>query len=310
MRWALLLLLGVSACTAVETAQSATGSSGASNASTTGSSTGSTGSGALLHFGFTGDTRPDDCDDAQNYPTAVFQSICAGMVAQGVQFAVDTGDHLKVCKGDSKSDAAAAADAQLAKYAGAASAVGLRLYMTMGNHECRDNSALCDLGDPVLSTFMGYVNAAVTTETPYYAFDVGTPLGTASFVVLADTAWDAAQRDWLEAALGRADGSKYTFVLKHLPSDNTSDFSTNADELAVLAQHRVTLLLDSHAHTYVHADGSREVTLGLGGAPLQKPDVDTYGFGTVAQQPDGSLQVTIFDAPTDAPRDGFTLAPN
>lgn len=305
---------GASATATGSTGSSATSSSTAtSSSSSSSSSSGSTGStGApLLRFAFTGDTRPGSADDVANYPTQVVQQIVASMSTKDVAFALDTGDHVKIGKSDTVSDAQRYANQMMQLYTGATGALGKPWYLTMGNHECWDNKNLCDNSDAVLQIFMGYVQQQLGTVEPYYTFDVQTPRGVATFVFVADTAWDATEATWLESALSHGDGSAYTIVAKHVPSTNTSDFSTNADEMAIIEAHKFALLVDSHAHLYSHSgEGGREVTLGLGGAPLANQAVDSYGYGLVEQQADGTLKVTEYDAALDAPKDSFVVGPN
>jgi hypothetical protein len=181
----------------------------------------------------------------------------------------------------------------------------------MGNHECWDNKNLCSLGDTVLSVFMTFVNQQVpSTTTPYYTFDLPTPHGTATFVFVADTAWDSTQSAWLESTLTHGDSSAYTIVAKHVPSNNTTDFATNADEMTIIERHKFSLLLDAHTHQYLSGgENGREYTLGLGGAPVANTG-DDWGYGLVEQQTDGTLKVTIYYATSDTPRDSQTVGPN
>jgi hypothetical protein len=290
------------------TSSGTTGTS--ATAGTSGSSTGSSGSTGVapLRFAFTGDTRPNSCDDFANYPSPVMQLIVQDLKTKNVGFALDTGDHMKVCKNTDLQTAQASAQQQMQLYHQATQALGAPFYYTMGNHECLNNSALCDPSDSSLSVFMTYL--IVPTQTPYYTFDVQTPSGRATFVFVADTAWDATQAAWLDTVLGHGDGSTYTIISKHVPSDNTSDFSTNADEMQVIESHRFSLLLDSHSHEYVSGqERGREFTLGLGGAPV-KHSGDDFAYGLVEQQTDGRLKVTIYNATSDTPRDSQVVGPN
>ena len=257
-----------------------------------------------LSFAFTGDTRPDACDDFAGYPKDAMNAIAAGMRAKGAAFALDTGDHMKVCKG---TDDAARASAlrQMQLYKSATDAFGGPFFYAMGNHECLDNKALCDQSDPSLGVFMRFLPGV---GTPYYAFDAPAAHGVATFVFVADTAWGPDEAAWLESTLARADASRYTIVAKHVPVDDTA-FS-NADVMAVLRRHRVTLLLNGHAHEYrAGAEGGRAVTLGLGGAPVANSG-DDFAFGLVAEQADGALLVTVYNAGSGLPRDAFTVTPN
>ncbi len=285
-----------------------TGTTGASSASST--------SGGMnvppLRFAFTGDTRPSAADDVANYPTAVMSQIVASMSTKSIAFALDTGDHVKIGHSDTAAQAQSFADQMLQLYTGATAALGSPWYMTMGNHECWDNKSLCGASDVVTSVFLGYLQKTVSTQVPYYTFDVATPSGVATFVVVADTAWDSVESSWLDSALTHGDGSAYTIIAKHVPSSNTTDFPTNAAEMQIIEAHKFALLVDSHAHLYQYPAGEngREVTLGLGGAPLSNSSVDNYGYGLVEQQPDGSLTVTEYDAIADMPRNSFSVGPN
>ncbi len=235
------------------------------------------------------------------------------MSSKNLAFALDTGDHWKIGKptADTQSQAQGVATQMMDLYTGATGMLGAPWYLTMGNHECWDNKNLCDVTDPILSTFMTYVTRQYSTTTPYYTFDVSTPAGTATFVFVADTAWDPTQSAWLTATLTHGDASKYTIIAKHIPSSNTTDFPTNADEMAIIEAHQFSLLVDSHAHMYqAGGEAGREVTLGLGGAPLDNPSTDAYGYGLVEQQADGTLKVTEYDAATDTPVTSISVNPN
>ncbi len=281
---------------------------GGSSAKDAGGPAPDAGATAALRFAFTGDTRPDKCDDFANYPSSVMQSIVAGMRSHQVGFALDTGDHLKVCKTDTPSQASSSAGQQLQTYRNATAALGAPFYLTMGNHECFDNKALCDVTDPVLSIFMTYINKARSTLTPYYTFDLPTPRGAATFVFLADTAWGPDEANWLEATLSHGDSSAYTVIAKHVPANDTAFL--NGEEMPIIERHKFSLLLDAHTHQYLAGgEGGREFTLGLGGAPLANVG-DDYGYGLVEQQGDGTLKVTVYGVTTGMPIDTKVVNPN
>jgi hypothetical protein len=234
--------------------------------------------------------------------------IVQDMSNKNLTFALDTGDHMKVCKNTNAQTEYLSATQQMQMYRQVTQTLGVPFYFTMGNHECLDNSNLCNTSDSNLSVFISFLT--YPTQTPYYTFDVNTPSGVATFVFVADTAWDSTEATWLQNALTHGDSSKYTVIAKHVPSSNTTDFPTNVDEMAIIEQHRFSLLIDSHTHQYLHSgENGREVTEGLGGAPLDNTG-DDWGYGLVEQQPDGSLQVTIYNATSDAPRDQFSVGPN
>ena len=259
-----------------------------------------------MRFAFTGDTRPDQCDDFANYPTGAMDAIASGMATKHLAFALDTGDHMKVCKNTDAATAQASAQQQLDLYKASTDKALVPFYYVMGNHECLDNKSLCDTSDVSLGVFMNYLVGK--PPQPYRWFDVPTPHGRATFVLVADTAWSADEAAWLEATLQHGDASAYTIVAKHVPSDS-GDFS-NGEEMAIIDRHKFALLVDAHTHQYLNTnEGGREFTLGLGGAPVVNSG-DDFAYGVVEQQADGRLQVTIYNASTDLPRDTKTVGPN
>ncbi len=254
-----------------------------------------------LFFAFHGDTRPDTPDDTASYPNDVIRAIYQREAVAGVQFAVDLGDHLNAT-------VAKEAQAQMKLYAQAAALLGRPTFMTMGNHECTSKALPCDPNDP---DFAAYAAAlAPVSPTPWYSVDVKTSSGLATFVFVADNAWGAAQAQWLDATLAKADAAaKYTFVMRHHPYGYAK--LSVPDENALIAKHKVTLRLTSHKHLYSRDPddpSGRSVILGCAGASLD-PSQDYYGYGTVKQELDDTLTVTIFDEATDAPQDTFSVTP-
>ena len=69
-----------------------------------------------------------------------------------------------------------------------------------------------------------------------------------------------------------------------------------------------TLAIVGHSHTYART-GSREVTIGNGGAPLTSPSAN-YGFGLVQQRTDGAIQVDAVDYATMKRDPSFVFAVN
>jgi 3',5'-cyclic AMP phosphodiesterase CpdA len=143
--------------------------------------------------------------------------------------------------------------------------------------------------------------AALGRPRPYYSFDVATSGGLARFVVIADDAWNAAQKAWLQATLAEADTkAAYTIIARHHPT--TGSRTGNAEILAAIDAHKYSLILTAHTHSYARgADhGGRAPIIGLGGAPGSTPP----GFATVLQRTDGQLEFTLRDAvgnPVGAP---------
>jgi len=255
-----------------------------------------------LWFATTGDTRPGFCDRTEDYPAAAIGQIARAMKALRVQFALDLGDHMYVCN-----QSAAEAQAQMRLYMGAVAQGPPTWWMTMGNHECGNETPpySCFEGRPD-ANFAAYM-AALRRPLPYYFADVQTSRGKARFVVVADDSWDAAQADWLEGTLAAADATaRYTIVARHHPV--TGARTSNARIVQTIARHRYSLILTAHSHLYAHdtaSFGGRSVIVGLGGAPASSPP----GFGTVLQNADGSLTFVRRDAngnPVDVP---WTVAP-
>ncbi|HZX94486.1 MAG TPA: metallophosphoesterase [Myxococcales bacterium] len=262
-----------------------------------------------LWFATTGDTRPARCNETEAYPKAAMGQIAAAMKELRVQFAVDLGDHMYVCadQGDlTDAQLDAAAREQMALYLRAIAQGPSTWWMTMGNHECGAAflGGACAAGGAHDANFAAYM-AALRRPSPYYATDVQTAQGLARFVIMADDAWSDAQAAWLSSALADADRrARYTFVVRHHPVQGPR--TGRAEIVSILRRHRYSMILTAHDHDY-HRDVAtwqgRSVVVGLGGAGGR------WGFGTVLQNPSGSLTFVRRDAngnPIGAP---WTVAP-
>ena len=235
----------------------------------------------LLHFAITGDTRPPNCEDTANYPTPIIDAIADAAKAKGAQFALDLGDHMFVCNND-----LAVATAQMNLYMGAIARLQKTWFMTMGNHECFHGPCFLNSQN---ANYVAYMNALAPLATkPYYSFNVQTSLGRATFVTIADNAWDATQAAWLTQTLADADAhSTYTLVARHHPEADTS-VATNPDIMAIVRAHKFALFLSGHTHTYHHGttDNGRDLVMGIGGAPLISGGAFN-GYGMIDQLPNG-----------------------
>jgi hypothetical protein len=273
-------------------------------------STGVTNSGGTvdrLFFGITGDTRP--ASSGSSYPSSlqmVIDNIFTQMGTRGVQFAIDQGDHLEASSGSE-------ATAQMGNYMSAAGKLGKPIFMTMGNHECSnsytmgsDCSTTCAT-DFKCSAFL-HALQPVSPTNPYYRFDVMTSTGKATFIVVADDAWNSTQQSWLTTQLTDADAnSKYTFVSKHHPEGNTDQTFFATIEQLVRA-HKYTLFLTGHSHEWKREPGDpRAIRMGLGGAPFDNPNQQFWGYGTVMQCPDNHFYVTVYDQATGNVFDTFNV---
>lgn len=257
-----------------------------------------------LLFAVSGDTRPARCEDTAGYPTAVINKIADKMRERGAQFALDLGDHMYVCNGD-----LGTAQAQMNLFQQARQRFGGTWFMTEGNHECFHGPCLEGSTNANYVAFMDALGPI--SSTPYYAFNVQTAQGLASFVVIADNSWDAHQASWLESTLAQADrAAKWTIVARHHPEGDTS-VATNPEIMTIVRRHKFALLLTGHAHKYEHqrTDGGRDLVLGTGGAPLIAAGT-FYGFALVEGLAGGQLQVTVYDSTTDRQMDLWTVGPN
>jgi len=260
-----------------------------------------------LYFGFTGDTRPAQCGGT--YPKTIIDNIFTLMKGNGVQFALDQGDHMFNC--GSGASATAAAKTQMGYYTSAAALLGKTVFMTMGNHECTgESSSLCTLssygGNANYTAFMDAL--APVAAKPYYRFDVMTKTGLAVFLVVADDVWDSAEQSWLTTQLTDADAhAKYTFVTKHHPDGNTDhpEFQAIYD---LVRQHKYTLFLTGHSHLFKRqSNDPRAMVIGCGGAPLAGGTF--WGYGTALQGTDDRIYVTIHDQSTGNIVQSFDVAP-
>lgn len=268
-----------------------------------------------LFFGFTGDTRPADCNFPQTpYPQSVINNIFMQMHQMGVQFALDQGDHMFNCGTSSNyyTQDLATAREQMQDYITAADLLGKTVFMTMGNHECSgESSALCTLGSyGNNANYTAFLDALKPVASkPYYRFDVMTKSGLAVFLVVADDVWDSAEQSWLTQQLTDADArAKYTFVAKHHPDGNTDhpEFQTIYN---LVRAHKYTLFLTGHTHEYKHQyNDPRALVMGVGGAPLAG-NATYFGYGTVLQGADDRIYVSVFDQSTGNAVDSFDVGP-
>ncbi len=259
---------------------------------------------SLLHFGITGDTRPPNCEDTAGYPTAIINGIADAMQAKRAQFVFDLGDHMYVCN-----NTLSIAQTQMGLYMQSVQRYSGTWFMTMGNHECTSGPCLLGSTNANYTAFMAAL--APISSKPYYAFNIETSLGRATFVTVADNAWDSAQSTWLTQTLTAADSSsKYTIVLRHHPEGDTS-VSTNATIMSIIRQHKFALFLTGHAHSYSHmtTDSGRDLVMGLGGAPLLASGATYHGYAMIDQQASGTLTVTVYDV-AGTVHDTWSVGPN
>ena len=255
-----------------------------------------------LWFATTGDTRPGNCDQTGAYPQFAITQVAQGMKALRVQFALDLGDHMYVCNGND-----AEAQTQMGYYMTAIAQGPSTFWMTMGNHECGNNTYpySCFTTAAHDANFSAYMSA-LKRPLPYYSADVQTSLGKARFVIIADDSWNAAQASWLESTLADADlHAKYTIIARHHPVQGSR--TGNPDILTALQKHKYTMILTAHDHSYSHDTSSwnsRSAVVGIGGAGGGIP-----GFGTVLQNLDGTLTFVERDANGNPLGQPWSVAP-
>jgi hypothetical protein len=189
--------------------------------------------------------------------------------------------------------------------------------MTMGNHECATSFDTQDCGyagaetqDYKMSAFLNQLKTVSGSTLPYYRVDIMTASGKAVFLSVADDAWNQTQQDWLTQQLTDADATaKYTFVSKHHPNGNT-DQPAFQQIYNLVTAHKVTLFLNGHSHEYKHNKSTpRAVVMGLGGAPMDNPSQQWWGYITVMQCPDDRINVVVYDQATNNVQDQFSVTP-
>lgn len=258
-----------------------------------------------LYFGVVGDTRPAVLDDTDGYPVSIISAIFSGLqsVHPMPPFVVSTGDYVFAeARG---SEAARQLDVYLvarARYSGV-------LFPALGNQECAGaTSSNCGAGSAngITNNYASFVSkmlAPIGKPLPYYAIAIDASDGawTAKLVFVAANAWSDTQASWLEGALARP--TTYTFVVRHEPA-GVSAPGVGPSE-AIMARHPYTLAIVGHAHTYGRT-GSKQITVGNGGAPLTGGA--NYGYAIVAQRTDGTVQVDMLDYATGQADPSFRFA--
>jgi hypothetical protein len=250
-----------------------------------------------LIFAVVGDTRPPLPDVITQYPSEVASDIFRDIQALSPrpQFVVATGDYMFASPKKPAERSEAQAQAEL--YLKAAHRFTGQLFPAMGNHECRNHASsnccpTCSGGTPApYQAFLWMLGqVSLPNQVPYYTIHVGSSDAarpwTAKFVFIAANAWDEAQAAWLTAAL--AEPTTYTFVVRHEPDyENDACLGCGGSD-AIVKKNPYTLLLVGHDHTFKIVRASRELVIGLGGAPMYG-DNDHHGFAICTQQSDGNI---------------------
>ncbi|MEP6861950.1 MAG: metallophosphoesterase [Deltaproteobacteria bacterium] len=286
-----------------------TGGGDDTGGSGSGSGSGGMGSGTStvtdLRFGIVGDTRPPNPGDTAGYPTAIITKIYQDIEATTpkLPFVISTGDYMFA-------DTAAQVTAQLALYMTARNNYSGTQYPAMGNHECTGATASnCGTGNTDGMTanytqFLSTMLAPVGMAAPYYTKNINAADNswTAKFVFVACNAWSSAQGTWLTSELAKP--TTYTFVIRHEGTNAVSQTSCSQSQ-TIIDAHPLTLLVVGHTHTYSHYSSSKEVVVGIGGAPLTSGT--DYGYAVVARNADGTLTVTVYNYSSHAVIDTFKV---
>jgi predicted phosphodiesterase len=296
LRWILLLLAacGSSGPKAGEGAVDAPSDGGSGSAAPPSSD---------LRFGIVGDTRPPNPGDTAGYPTAIITKIWQDIQTENVPFVVSTGDYMFA-------DTASEVTAQLAIYMQARSAYSGIQYPVMGNHECNGATASnCGAGNSegITANYTGFINtllAPVNQTEPYYTetFTATDSSWTAKFVFVACNAWDSTQSSWLTTQLAMP--TTYTFVMRHEGTNAISETSCSASQ-TIIDAYPLTLLIVGHTHTYSHYKSTKELVVGIGGAPLTSGT--DYGYAIVSRNASGTLTITVYNYQSHAVIDTFSI---
>jgi hypothetical protein len=265
---------------------------------------------ANLEFGIIGDTRPS-ASQTTGYSSAlktVIGSVFSGLQAQGVKFAVATGDYAF------SSSSAGSAVPQYDDYMTARANFAGTYLPTMGNHECNGfTDSNCPIGSFTGMT-QDYINTIVQPSTgqtsPYYSalYVASDNSWSAKFIFIAANAWDTTQQTWLQQTLNV--NTTYTFTIRHEPANaNTAPGTTPSENLmspAFSAGH-LTLSLTGHTHLVQLPGGTQpygdtfgsaqayEIIIGNGGAPLDAGP--TYGYAIATRrQSDGAIVTQLYES--------------
>ena len=268
-----------------------------------GSGSGSAAPPSDLRFGIVGDTRPPNPGDTAGYPTAIITKIWQDIQSENVPFVVSTGDYMFA-------DTASEVTAQLAIYMQARAIYTGIQYPVMGNHECNGATASnCGTGNSegITANYTGFITtllAPVNQTKPYYTetFAAADNSWTAKFVFVACNAWDSTQSSWLTTQLAMA--TTYTFVMRHEGTNAISQTSCSASQ-TIIDAHPLTLLIVGHTHTYSHYTSTKELVVGIGGAPLTSGT--DYGYAIVSRNASGTLTITVYNYQSHAVIDTFSI---
>jgi hypothetical protein len=191
---------------------------------------------------------------------------------------------------------------------GARAAFSGTLYPAMGNHECNSltNSNCASSPTANMTAFVNTMLTPIGQTEPYYTetFSAKDNSWTAKLVVIACNAWDSTQATWLDGELAKS--TTYTFVVRHEGSDAVSGAPCPDSDTAINA-HPLTLRISGHSHLYQHNAATKEIIVGISGAPLTSGT--NYGYAMIERNADGTLTINVYDYMSHATIDSFTIPP-
>ncbi len=254
-----------------------------------------------LYFAVVGDTRPSLEDDTANYPTAIITKIYQDLAALSPrpQFVITTGDYMFA------NPYASQGAAQMALYMTARNQFPNVVFSAMGNHECTGGSSTnCDAKiTNNLTTFMSNLVSPLGHSVPWYTVPISDSGGqwSAKVIVTACNLWNTTQKDWLATELAKP--TTFTFVVRHMPTG--SNGPCNAEMDTMLASANLTGLLVGHTHSVYFSGGYKQLTEGVGGAPITGGA--NYGYALIEQQSNNTFKVTQHDYSSNAVTNTWTL---
>jgi len=92
---------------------------------------------------------------------------------------------------------------------------------------------------------------------------------------------------------------------RHEGTNAVSQTSCGASQ-TIIDAHPLTLLIVGHTHTYSHYSSTKEVVVGIGGAPLTSGT--DYGYAVVVRNADGTITVTVYNYSSHAVIDTFKIS--
>ena len=264
----------------------------------------------LFKFGVFGDPRPAVINDDDGYPEGLVSELVNQIASLDVQFIVGVGDWTYA----GGSDASFHQNTQLDALLRAESAFQGRVFHAMGNHECKNTTAVnCpdENESPNIRLFKDRLLPG--REHTWYSVYIRTSIGVAKIIFTSTNAWtDNGQGAWLENEIQKP--SDYTFVVQHTPPSGTGlDAPGTKKALSIVSEGGpVTMYLFGHSHMFRHLENNAFI-LGNGGGPLDTDYCGSgcfFGFGVVEQYADGIVSISIYERGVSLPKKVYSFFPD